>query len=241
MSAPVPPQQLSIVALAYRSQQELQKFQQGAESDPQYAFELFRRALIEPRNAISQEAWEAIYRQYYATVVRWAQRHPLYPLTGETGDYFATLALTKLWLYFAEGRGDIDQFPDLRRLLSFLQVCVNHVVIDYYRTQLKQGTSLEQMNTAIPIHHRQQSSRDESPVDQIERAELWHMIYQEAQSELERLWIYAYCELLLPRRKIVELFPEFGSVDQVKQVMDTFLKRVRRNERLKHWLADYNS
>lgn len=240
MSASVPPQQLSIVALAYRSQQELQKFQQGAESDPHYAFELFRRALTEPRSATSQEAWEAIYRQYYATVVGWAQGHPLYTLTGETGAYFATLALTNLWLYFAEGRGDIHRFPDLRRLLKFLQVCINHVIIDYYRAHLKHRTALEQEEAETAIHHRQRSSPDESPVDQIERAELWQMIYQEAQTELERLWIYAYCELLLPRRKIVELFPEFGSVDQVKQVMDTFLKRVRRNERLKHWLADYN-
>ncbi|MFZ4663502.1 MAG: hypothetical protein ACOYNY_41235 [Caldilineaceae bacterium] len=233
MSVALRPQELSTVALAYRSQQELQRFQHGAESDPQYAFELFRRALTDPDQPASRPAWEAIYRQYFATVVRWAQQHPLFPHTGESGDYFATQALTNLWLYFAEGRGDVQCFADLRRLLSFLQVCVNHVIIDYYRAYLRR--------TAL-------ADEDEPPatgapaaldLDPVEREELWQAIYQEAHTELERLWIYGYCELLLPRRQIVEIFPEFGSIDEVKRVMDTFLKRVRRNERLKTWLAAY--
>lgn len=198
-------------------------------------FILFQSAFTDPHSARSADAWQQICEQYMGLVASWARKHGLFKLTGEEPDYFAAQAFTNMWIYFAEGKGDVERFPDLRSLLKFLMVCVNNAIVDHHRKYVMR-TAPDDSQAENPA---EQLPDSQPRLTQIEREELWQAIYQEAQTDLERLFIYGYFELLLPRRKIADLFPQFEDVHAVKQVMDTFLKRLRRNESLKHFLEAY--
>ena len=235
MSPQVNPRQLTLVGVSFRCQVETHKFLQGKQHDTRYCFELFRRALEEPNSEESKEVWAYVYERYYDLTVRWVSRHQLFRLTGEPADYFANVALTKMWLYFAKETGTFSAFADLRSLLRFLQMCINSEIVDYYRKHV--------------LRIKQDDEDGKNPIDSEpapkprfdppEIEELWQEVYNLTNTELERLWVHAYFELLLPRRKILKLFPQFNTLKQVKRTQDTFMKRAKRNQRLKHLLEMY--
>ena len=223
--------QLTPVGLAYRNFDETQKFQRGEAYDQQYGFELFRLALETPHEEKSQEVWALLVKQYTDSASRWAIKHQLFAFTGEEAGYFAHIALTNMWIYFAEDKGDFSRFPDLKRVLSFLMMCVNNAIVDYYRKHVARTDPVDIAERPI----REAQPRYSPP----ELAELWRAVYQAANTQQEHLFIHAYFELLLPRREIARIFPQFANVDEVKRVMDTLLKRLRRNEQLKQFLEVY--
>jgi len=234
MSQQIDLRQLTLVGVSFRCRVETHKFLQGKKHDTRYCFELFRRALEEPNSAESKEVWAYVYESYYTLTVRWVSRHQLIKLTGEPADYFANVALTKMWLYFAKETGTFSAFVDLRSLLRFLQLCINSEIVDYYRKHvvpIESDDEGENGMASLPA--------EKSRFDSVELAELWVEVYKLTKTELERLWVYAYFELLLPRRHILKLFAQFETLQQVKRTQDTFMRRAKRNERLKYFLDMY--
>ncbi len=234
MPQQVNPRQLTLVGVSFRCRVETHKFLQGKKHDTRYCFELFRRALEEPNTEESKQVWAYVYESYYNLTVRWVSRHQLFRLTGEPADYFANVALTKMWLYFAKETGTFSAFADLRSLLRFLQLCINSEIVDYYR---KHVARIEPENESEDGMASQPT--EEPRFNSLELEELWQEVYKLTKTDLERLWVYAYFQLLLPRREILKLFPQFNTLQQVKRTQDTFMKRAKRNERLKHLLEMY--
>lgn len=235
MSQEINPRQLTLVGVGFRCQVETQKFLQRKNHDTRYCFELFRRALEDPHLDTSKEVWGYVHRSYYKLTVGWVSRHKLFRFTGEEADYFANVALTKMWLYFAKGTGRFSHFTDLRSLLRFLQLCINSEIVDYYRKHVVriEPDNEENKNPIERLH------AERPRFDAVEQKELWAEVYNLTKTELERLWVYAYFELLLPPRKILEIFPQFETVKEVKKTGDTFMKRAKRNGQLKNFLEQY--
>jgi|GEM_PF-5645496 len=235
VSDPLNPQELTLVGVAYRCQEEQQKFKQGRTHKTIYCFDLWRRALENPNDESSHKAWEFVYKHFYPNTLRWAEKHPVFPLTGEDSEYFATMALVKMWEYFAKGQGDFGKFSTLAQVLKFLQMCVNAVIVDYWKKNIKPfAHNNEQGDNPLDIVPDQKKYYQD-----IEITELWAKIYQKADTDLERRFIYAYFELQLPRRKIAEMYPEFGGVQGVKRVREPLMNRIARDKSLKHFLESY--
>lgn len=234
MSQQIDPRQLTLVGVSFRCRVETHKFLQGKKHDTRYCFELFRRALEVPNSEESKQVWAYVYESYYTLTVRWVSRHQLLKLTGEPADYFANVALTKMWLYFAKETGTFSAFADLRSLLRFLQLCINSEIVDYYRKHVVRIEPEDESEEGMASQPAKTSR-----FDAVELEELWQEVYNLTNTELERLWVHAYFELLLPRRKILKLFPQFNTLKQVKRTQDTFMRRAKRNQRLKHLLEMY--
>jgi hypothetical protein len=80
----------------------------------------------------NQRAWELICAQYDAQVSRWVKRHPAFPTSGEEVPYFVNRAFEKTWVALTAER--FGNFPDLKSLLRYLQMCVHSAVMDHART-----------------------------------------------------------------------------------------------------------
>ena len=120
-------QSLSLSGVQHRCAEESERFFQRRNYDPRFCFELFRRALLEH----DQRAWETIHHQYHPLVMSWVQRHGLLQALDEEADYFANRAFEKMWAAFSPQK--FHQFPDLKSILRYLQMCVHSVIVDYAR------------------------------------------------------------------------------------------------------------
>ncbi|HEY3229259.1 MAG TPA: sigma-70 family RNA polymerase sigma factor, partial [Roseiflexaceae bacterium] len=73
---------LSLDNLTQRCVDETEKFNRHQPNDPQFCFELLRRALAE---GIS-EAFTRVYQVYERQVLRWVYSHSRFEQTGESAD-----------------------------------------------------------------------------------------------------------------------------------------------------------
>src|SRR5512146_2916655 len=121
------PRSLPLDSLANLCAQQTAHFYQGRESDTSYCFEIFRRAILK----IDPFAWEYIQQVYSDQIVRWVRRHPAFVATGEEEAYFLNRALENFWQAVTADR--FGQFPDLKHVLSYLQLCVFSVITDTIR------------------------------------------------------------------------------------------------------------
>src|SRR5690242_3295935 len=87
------PMQLRLAALAHRCAVESERFFHGQSYDARFAYELFRRALIER----DELAWEHIYMHYSPLVESWVRRSGAFVGSGESSEFFVGAAFTKFW------------------------------------------------------------------------------------------------------------------------------------------------
>ncbi len=85
---------LTLAGIAHRCAQETELFFQRQSYDPQYCFELFRRAIMD-RN---QRAWELVYAQYRSLVAGWVERNSAFRSSGEETQFFVNRAFEKMWV-----------------------------------------------------------------------------------------------------------------------------------------------
>lgn len=113
--------------LARRCAEETDKFNRRQSSDPQFCFELLRRALAEGHS----DALTRIYQIYERQVIGWVYSHSRFEQTGENADFFAHAALRKF--YFALRGAKFARFPSLPQVLAYLKLCVHTEVMQYLR------------------------------------------------------------------------------------------------------------
>jgi hypothetical protein len=128
---------LSLDSLAGFCAQQTSRFYQGRENDTSFCFEIFRRAILEQ----DQQAWEFIHQVYYDQIIRWVHRHPAFVSTGEDAEYFLNRTLEKFWQAVTPEK--FHQFPDLKHLLSYFQLCVHSTIMDYVRARAKTELEIE--------------------------------------------------------------------------------------------------
>lgn len=132
--------ELPIDTLAQRCAEETEKYRYQQPSDPQYCFELFRRALAEE----SSDAFTMIYQIYERQVAAWAYSHPRFAETGESPEYFVGGAMRSF--YFGVRGAKFANFNSLSALLGYVKTCVHTSIMQYLREQRRyQSLSIDKV------------------------------------------------------------------------------------------------
>jgi DNA-directed RNA polymerase specialized sigma24 family protein len=214
------PSTLDLESLARRCQIESRHFYNQEAYDPSFAYELFRRALVE----YDQGAWEHIFAQYRPLVEHWVRRTGAFTLCGESSEYFVSAAFARFWRAIPAER--FRAFPTLAALLNYLRRCASCVVIDSARAH---ATSDYLPEEAINWNDQRLSHADEEATERVSRTEFWRMIDDLLNNEAERVIVRAS---FLLGMKPSDIFNErrdlFTSVDEVYAMKRNVLSRLRR-------------
>jgi hypothetical protein len=220
---------MEIGALIRRSIVESERFYRGQPTNTCFAYELFRRALVE-RNEV---AWEHIYSHYGSLVESWVRRSGAFAGSGESSEYFVSLAFTRFWRAISAER--FEAFPTLASLLHYLQLCAGCVVIDSVRAQSWSEMLPEE---SIPFDHVARTSPDEEAMERVDRQEFWSYINLQLNDEAERVVVFDFFVLGMKPGDIYDRRQDlFASVKDVYNVKRNVLGRLSRNSELRMMLA----
>jgi hypothetical protein len=223
------PSQLDIGVLVRRCVLESERFYRGQPHDTRFAYELFRRALVEH----SEQAWEHIYQHYSCLVESWVRRSGAFVGSGESSEYFVGLAFTRFWRAITPER--FAAFPTFPSLLHYLQLCSGCVVIDSVRAQSWAEMLPEE---AVPFDRAPQASPDEEALERVSRQEFWSYIDAQLNDEAERVVVFDFFVRGLKPGDIYDRRRDlFANVREVYNVKRNVLGRLSRNPDLRRMLA----
>ncbi len=222
--------ELNLMILSRRCAEESDLFFRREAYDPRYCFEIFKRAIF----AREKLAWERVYDQYKPQVTGWVHRHSAFHSSGEEISYFVNRAFEKFWTAIPARR--FDNFPDLKSLLRYLQLCVHSVILDHTRTmerlKIDQRVSLEAAERPGNLPAMQGPS-----MKNIESEELWDWLLARLKSEKEQRLIYGSFVLALKPRELLEEFPNtFDDIKEIYRIKENVLARFRRDPELSDFL-----
>ncbi|NTV65718.1 MAG: sigma-70 family RNA polymerase sigma factor [Oscillochloris sp.] len=216
---------MDLGALMRRCAVESRLFYNHQDYDPRYAYELFRRALVE-RN---EEAWEHIYQHYFQLVEHWVRRTGAFTVSGETSDFFVSAAFTRFWRAIPAER--FSSFPSLASLLNYLRRCASCVVIDSARAHSYADLLPEE---CINWNNQKLSHADEEATERVSRAEFWQLIDGLLVNEAERVIVRSSFLLgMKPSDIFAERGDLFSDVAEVYSIKRNILVRLRRSPELR--------
>lgn len=223
------PRQLSLAVLAQHCAIESTHFYRGRNHDTRFAYELFRRALVER----DELAWEHLYMHYSPLVEGWVRRSGAFASCGESSEFYVGAAFTKFWRAMTPER--FSTFPTLASLLQYLQLCASSVVIDSVRAQSWSEMVAEDSLTPGQQPH---VSPDEQAIERVQRAEFWRTINALLNDDAERAVVIGSFVLGLKPGEIYGDRPDlFSSVGEVYNVKRNVLTRLSRNPELRRGMA----
>jgi hypothetical protein len=220
------PRDMSLADIKDCCWSEINKFSHQEAHDDRYCLELFRRALV-LRDA---RAWELLMQRFNGMVVSWLRRHPshdaAYRLNSE--ENYAALAFERFWMVTVRNKS--LEFVTLAGALSFLRACLNSVIIDTLRGQMKE-MPFPEVGFDEPITPEYDDG-----------LELWESIQGLLPSERERRLAYLLYHCGLKPRQIVQYCPqEFDDVQEIFRMTRNILDRLRRNKDRLRWLLDIDT
>jgi DNA-directed RNA polymerase specialized sigma24 family protein len=225
LGAPSEPRAMDLTSLARRALAESRRFYRHEEYDPRYAYELFRRALVERDDA----AWAMIFEQYTPLVEHWVRRTGAFTVSGETSDFFVSAAFTRFWRAIPAER--FGSFPTLASLLNYLRRCATCVVIDSARAHSYADLLPEE---AVNWNTQRMAYADEEATEQVSREEFWRLVDGLLTNEAER--VIVRCSYLLGM-KPGDIFAEWGAlfscVEEVYTLKRGILTRLRKSPELR--------
>jgi hypothetical protein len=202
--------------LAQRCAEETEKFNSRQANNPEFCFELARRALADE----SAEAFTHVYQIYERQVMNWVYSHNRFSQTGESPDFFATSAMRTF--YFALRGEKFDRFPSLPQVLAYLKMCVHTAIAQYLRDQ--QPSMLTQLDDATGVAHTPNLE------ERTDAAELWRYICRLLPDERDRLLARCAFLLDLKPRQIVTEYPNQWHTEREVSVALYRIRRVLRND-----------
>lgn len=219
------PRLLDLGSLARRALAESRRFYRHEEYDSRFAFELFRRALVERDDA----AWGYLFEQYTPLVEHWVRRTGAFAVSGESSDFFVGAAFTRFWRAVPPAR--FSAFPSLASLLNYLRRCATCVVIDTARAQSYTDLLPEE---CVNWNDQRLGHADEEATERVSREEFWGLIDNLLTTEAERVLIR--CSFLLGM-KPGDIFTRYSSlfscIEEVYTLKRTILARLRKNPELR--------
>lgn len=214
---------LSIDELAQRCAEETSKFTHQQLSDPQFCFELFRRAL---RYEVS-EAFTRVYQIFEPQVLSWVHRHTRFSHTGENASYFANAAMSSF--YFAVRGTRFEQFALLSQLLAYLKMCVHTSIAQYVRDQ--EAVALVELDETIPA-----DGAAATPPPDTGAGDLWAHILRLLPDETDRLLAQCVFVQALKPAQIRALYPErWASEREISVALQRIRRTLRRDAALQEW------
>jgi DNA-directed RNA polymerase specialized sigma24 family protein len=216
---------IDLGSLMRRCAVESRLFYNHQDYDPCFAYELFRRALVE-RN---EDAWEHLYQHYFQLVEHWVRRTGAFTVSGETSDFFVSAAFTRFWRAIPAER--FSSFPTLASLLNYLRRCASCVVIDSARAHSYADLLPEE---CINWNNQKLAHADEEATDRVSRTEFWQLVDALLQSEAERVIVRSSFLLgMKPSDIFAQRGDLFTDVAEVYSLKRNILVRLRRNPELK--------
>jgi DNA-directed RNA polymerase specialized sigma24 family protein len=211
---------LPTAAVAAESVAEMGQFLQGRSRNDVYAYELFRRAIVDR----DERAWEDLYVQYRNLVLTWIRRHPAYVPSGDE-EACANAALVRFWTHIPPAR--FDDFPTVAALLRYLKMCVHAELLDAVRTR---GRMRFVPDSAAEMEQAEAGDMADATVGHLTVKELWAVIVATTTSEKER--VVAECALV-SGMKAAEIYARhrelFADVGQVYRVKRNLVERLQRS------------
>jgi DNA-directed RNA polymerase specialized sigma24 family protein len=221
----IEPRLMDLATLARRALAESRRFYRHEEYDPRFAYELFRRALVDRDDA----AWAQLFEQYAPLVEHWVRRTGAFTVSGETSDFFVSAAFTRFWRAIPAER--FASFPTLASLLNYLRRCATCVVIDTARAHSFADLLPEE---SINWNHQRLGHADEEATERVSRAEFWHLIDGLLASEAER--VIVRCSFLLGM-KPGDIYAQWGclfsGIEEVYTIKRGVLSRLRKSPELR--------
>jgi hypothetical protein len=231
MSAEADLKRLTLAGVAHHCAEESEHFFQHQSHDPRYCFELFCRAILQRDN----HAWTLIYTQYTPLVSSWVRRHPAFELADEEAPYFVNRAFEKMWSALTPEKFS-SSFTDLASLLRYLQMCVHSAIVDFGRA--KEQAKLIVAVNAITLPPATGPSIEDLVLSRAAREELWRWLNNHLKDEKEQRVIFGVFILGLKPRELVSQFKGiFRDVNEVYQVKENVMARLRRDRRAMERLA----
>ncbi len=219
---------MTALELLHACQIQTERFGRGLPCDSRYAYELFRRALVE-RNDL---AWELIYQQYASMVERWVRNTSAFAHTDETSEFFVSAAFTRFWRAITPER--FAAFPTVASLLHYLQRCAGCVVIDSVRARTWAVVLPEQQIELTPC---QRPSADEEALARLDREEFWRCVQAQLRSDAERVVLINSFVFGMKPGDIYARHPElFENVTSVYVTKRNVLTRLGNNATLRQQL-----
>jgi hypothetical protein len=229
---------LSLSGLRYRCSEESERFFRRMAHDPDYCFELIRRAVL----SRDEHAWELVYRQYETQVRGWVERHSLFRALNEDADVYANWAFAKMWMVMTPEK--FENFHELQSVLRYLQMCVHSVLVDAMRnrelaeslTPAEEDPEQEEKD----LIDESQPPLEEQVVNRSQSEQLWRWLEERVKSEKERRVIYGSFVLALkPAEIYAEYRGTFKDVREVYVVKENLIERLRRDRELKSLIQDW--
>ncbi len=220
----------SLQALAQQCAQETHRFFQRQAQNTRYCLELFHRAIV----AKQEEAWELVYQQYEPQVTKWVLRHPSFPSTGETADYFVNLAFLRLWTAITPAK--FAEFNDIKEVMRYLQLCVHSVIIDHLRARPSATIGFEE-HEAQRILSEHGIRIDVKVLNKVQQEKLWEIIKTRLQNDKER-FIFDCCYKLdmKPGEIFQQCGDQFRDVREIYRIKENILARLRRDKEIQAFL-----
>jgi hypothetical protein len=219
--------QMDLAMLLRHCAAERDHFRHGRPSDSRYAYELFRRALLERDEA----AWELLYSHYRALVERWVQNNGAFSKSSERSDTLVCEAFARFWHAIPPAR--FTHFPNAAALLHYLQLCASCVVIDNARASARLVSA-----GIMPLGDMRQRAPEEEVLERMSREDLWHHIIRLLHGEAERVVVFdSFVSGLKPRDICARRRDLFASVQEVYMVKHNVLARLSRDQGLRSLLT----
>ena len=214
---------LPLAGLSHRCAQETELFFQRMPYEPEFCFELFRRALVE-RN---QQAYAYLYARYEPLVAGWVERQAGFAAAGEEPAYFVNRAFEKMWNAITGEK--FSRFNNLKALLGYLKLCATSAVIDHARARQNTLMNAEYSELAL-AGHAAVSNLEREALLADQRRELWQIINKRLPEEKERVVVYASFVLAMKPAEVQLHYPLlFPDVKDVYRTKQTVLERLRRD------------
>jgi hypothetical protein len=221
---PITPQMVAsmdLEALAHHCLLEHERFYHSQPHDTRFAYELFRRAIVE-RN---QAAWDHLYRHYAPQITCWIKRQRIYADYHEASDILVNE--TFLRFYQAIPAERFAAFATLGALLRYLHRCALCAVIDSGRAYTRAELLHKDACAAQPARP---CASDQEAIARVQAIELWRYIAARVTSDAERVVLVSDFVLGMKPRAIYRLHRDlFPSVAAVYKVKHNLLERLRRD------------
>lgn len=222
---------MALELVSRRCTEENNRYTTGKENDPRFYYELFRRALL----CADQDAWTLLYYQFESQVAYWVRRDRLFPLTGETADYFVNDAYMRMFktLKWLNPELFALRFPGLGALLAYLKRCARSSVRDAM-ARVESYMEVAELNEQMTNDRLEASD----PIAESEyQRELWEVIQRHLLDEDERKVFYDSYVLELKAPEIQARYPgSFTDVMQIFRIRARILRRLRKDPRLEKFL-----
>ena len=197
--------------------------------NPDYCYELFRRAIVNQDEA----AWAAVYEQYGPLVRGWIRRHAAFPYCREEIQYFVNRAFEKMWASIPQDK--FHSYPNLQSLLRYLQLCVNSTIIDHTRAN---NPEMEGRNPAPP-NPQPQPEIEAQVIRRARRQRIWDFITTRLKDKRERIVVVESFASGLKPRQIMEYHQDlFTDVGDVYRIKENFLARLQRDPEIASLLQE---